>query len=172
MQPLTPQQPSSDRSTYWGMGWGRWGMGEAGGGGQCEQLSLPLAVPDTKSLCTASFSHFNCSHWSSKLNPCTQLKFLEFKPQGVYMAYCDLNKKTCHLPAPSTDPCVGQGSMITSPVHKREEWETQRTLVRSENACPAAGRSLDEPQFCFWLVCSSHGCQLHSLEGISLPSFI
>ena len=45
MQPLTPQQPPRDRSTYQGMGWGRGGMGEAGWGGQYEQLSLPLTVP-------------------------------------------------------------------------------------------------------------------------------
>ena len=36
MQPLTPQQPPRDRSTYQGMGWGRGGMGEAGWGGQYE----------------------------------------------------------------------------------------------------------------------------------------
>lgn len=50
------------------------------------------------------------------------------------MAYCDLNKKTCHLPPPSAYPCA--------------EWKTQQTLVPGENSCPDVGRSLDEPQFC------------------------
>ena len=116
----------------------------------------------------------NCSYWSPKLNPCTQLKFLEFKPSGVYMAYCDLNKKICRLPPPSTYPCVGWGSMITSSIHKREEWKTQQTLVHGENSCPAVGRSLDEPQFC--------SCGLSALPTVAssvpwkvcpcLPSFI
>ena len=130
----------------WGGGEGVWGRRV--GVGSMSNCHCHWLCLDIKSLCKASFSHFNCSHWSPKLNPCTQLKFLEFKPSGVYMAYCDLNKKTCHLPPPSAYPCAGWGSITTSRVHKREEWKTQQTLVPGENSCPAVGRSLDEPQFC------------------------
>lgn len=84
-------------------------MGERVGVGSMSNCHCHWLCLDAKSLCKASFSHFNCSHWSPKLNPCTQLKFLEFKPSGVYMAYCDLNKKTCHLPPPSALPMCGLG---------------------------------------------------------------
>lgn len=121
-----------DRSTYQGMGWEGGVWGRQVGVGSMSNCHCHWLCLDTKSLCSLILTAQLFS-LVPKLNPCTQLKFLEFKPSGVYMAYCDLNKDMPSAPS------------FCLPMW---EWKTQQTLVTDENSCPDIGEVLDEPQFC------------------------